>query len=934
MKNILEDLDIGTKIIVINRLTEINAKVDLIYNIQQLAYVPYPIVENVINYKDIWFFIENLQKKLDLYIIENDLKDSISERYVPPRDFFNPDNTNIITLVSKIYRLLEQIFPDIPQILQLDLHNYIKLAQREGEHMPKFRDSVQDFVNKMQYNFVNKLNNEFYNSSTITNDGADYLASQLNVYLPMDESGRSLLSLSEKRLTIKLAEFYKRWGGTVHETNEMLNYVFKDFGRAWVEVDESKKTNRINVVFEHPPRKFLLDYWRDAGLLPPERVGFKGLIVVVGDAPIGFNNNYRNFLEDTARFGFSKEEFSGRSQVTKFKQLKYTFAEQGEKEEIPEDYESDNSVSFEDGFTELYSKSYQTGGLIINRKHLNYLFNKLFESYKFWQRNSMFEWTENTEQPTTMKSFQVKYQGKVYQRLADVKYDGKTPDKSTAYELIDYTGAVTVEQIKKIYDLFYWQGDVYDAVAGVANYIENKTGDKYKNHLTNYNSNIRSKINFNDREYIITRPNINGYFTIINNTRVGTPDNYSSATTRLNSWSIKNHDHKVTLTPLNGMHTHELYNPGDAVPTSLTPKYGRGGLSHGDWGDRGILEKASSTLDGKHTHSITQKNKEVKELHPTFIDMEKITIYQKISDGAFNPKFEAYTSKPSKFNVYGSKSDYATEIPVNDGAINFKKGFTDAFDSGTTTKGLTLYDFNGLIKLYTLFVEQVINKGYVDHAVGNVYDYGCRVKYLQKIYISLKDNNTSVDFTNKSNWIDETYIARNRITADIFPSGTILTVLNGSLTPEMQAQFYQISKEETPAIDPNSTLGKIIGNKYKDNKLPKLQNVYIRTEQIGIEEGEASKITPEQIGSHKHDFTVEEAGDHTHDLQILSNRKDAADGEHNDILVFNGWRFDGTTKKSDLKRAGNHTHEITSEKAGDGENLILDNISVSYLVKK
>lgn len=55
MKNIFDNLDVATKIAVINKLTEISAKVDLIYDVQQLTYVPYSKIDNIIDYDDIWY---------------------------------------------------------------------------------------------------------------------------------------------------------------------------------------------------------------------------------------------------------------------------------------------------------------------------------------------------------------------------------------------------------------------------------------------------------------------------------------------------------------------------------------------------------------------------------------------------------------------------------------------------------------------------------------------------------------------------------------------------------------------------------------------------------------------------------------------------------------------------------------------------------------
>lgn len=946
MKNIFDNLDVATKIAVINKLTEISAKVDLIYDVQQLTYVPYSKIDNIVNYDDIWYLIENLQTKLNLYIVENGLQNILAERYIPPKYFFTLNETNVIILISKIYRLLDQIFPEIPQVLQLNLHNYIKLAQREGTHMPKFRDMAQEFINKIHYNFVSTLNKDFYNSSTVTDDGADYLAGQLGLYLPMDDSGRPLLSLAEKRLTIKLAEFYTNWGGTIHETNEMLGYVFKDFGRAWVELDENNKTNRINIFFEHPPRKFLLDYWRDAGLLPPERVGFKGIIVAVGDAPIGFNKNYRNLLTGTARFGFNKDIFAEAAKITKFKQLKYAFAENGEKEEIPIEKQASGEVSFEEGFPPLYETAYQAGGLTLDRKHLNYLFNKLFEAYKFWQRNSMFEWTEDTDKPNSLKSFRVKYKGQVYQRLADVDYDGKTPDESAAYDLINYKNSLSVSQLKKIYDLFYWEGDTFDALYGVTDYIENQSGEQYKNHLTNYNSSKKSSIEYNGRLYSIKRPNIDGYFTIVNDDRMGSPSQYTSEKIRLNDWTVKDHDHKVELDELNETHQHPSKNKDIYFTKKEKPDVSAGDYTF-NWlfmGNSVIRRSYAvfSSEEGDHTHEIIQKNNEdeEKELYPNYVSMEKITIFQKISDNAFTPKFEPYTKKSANFTSYGSKNNYATEIPIEVGDVNFKEGFTSIYENGTLTKGLTLYAFNGLIKLYSLFVEQVINKGYVDHEAGNVYDYGCRVKSLQKIYISLVDNNTNTDFTNRDYWIDETYIVRNKIDANILPPGTVHPYLvpryrlryRSNSDDKFKNYFYELTPHAATYtwVDPESPLGKIMNGNYKDNLLPLLGGgCYIRTRSPeNIKISELRDITKENFGVHIHEYSVSKEGKHKHEVRGYST-----------INSWNYHRVEYIYSTADNNRhpvgaAGEHVHKVRSQTAGDGSELVLDNVSARYLVQK
>ena len=73
--------------------------------------------------------------------------------------------------------------------------------------------------------------------------------------------------------------------------------------------------------------------------------------------------------------------------ITQSKLLKYAFAQDGDKVAIPEDKTTDNKLSFQTGYTKIYSTNPEEGGEYITRTAFNGIINQITQSIVDNQRN-------------------------------------------------------------------------------------------------------------------------------------------------------------------------------------------------------------------------------------------------------------------------------------------------------------------------------------------------------------------------------------------------------------------------------------------------------------------------------------------------------------------------------------------------------------------
>lgn len=901
---------------ILTTLGEMTEKVDLVYKIEKRP----PYFGNItawgLNSDNILETVKAFNKKLNNYIVNNKLDKAIANAKVEATADLNLSIGDVINLFGRINFLLNKVYSGVPEVLNVNLDNYIKLAQRESGHLKGLKDLIEQMGNDINYRFLEYITTKVLNADTADEIGISYLASQLGLSLPVGENGSSILTLQEQRVTVQLAEFYNSWGGTIHELNQALEFIFSPYGSAYVTFDEKERTNIINIVFEKRPREFVLNLWKDMGLLPPERLGYNAKLNIHNDIPIGFNPSYVNFQANKAKFAYDEKDQT-RSTSNSFNYLIMPFADQGDKEEIPD---SGSPVSFEQGFGESFSVAIAEGGSVLDRKHFNWLFNKLYQDYYFWQTNTMFEWSEkaNYFKADRKKDILVKYQNKVYKTKGIVSNpDGLTPDKSKDWELIVYEKFLTQKKLNKIMGLLFPVGMTVDGLYGVKDHIKKEYWQPI------------------DEKYPDLKSNKEWF------SRVG----YHLETPKVIDYTIKKHDHGLKLEEVDWEHRHPI---NEEMGVKKVPG------NSGAWflwaNSQYLARDRESSKGGSHTHRITHTGSEKKDgsLTPQYINLDKFILYNNqldLSSGKKNQKDQSST----EYLIFSSILNSLTyPIPLDSNEkVNFKNGFWSMFENPSFTDaasaGLDIRAFNQLIKEYSIFVKQVIQRGWVPYNGSISYNYGCRVKFQGEIYISLIDKNIHAP-TDEKTWLRE---------KDILSREEVESKINDFISSFVGTGFYSFSDEDVKKnqdgtgrakINVNSdnpiyfdgtwVLRNIVGTTYGDeldNKiaLPAIGGYFIRYDNLNKET--AKNKFPSNIGYHKHQPKVSDEGGHTHTLYAtgdstwVGNSGGGKEGSYRDVIWLQN--------SNDSQFGQLHTHPIKYVKAGSGTEVIPKNISTNYYIR-
>ncbi len=889
---------------ILYHLNDMNKKLNIIYHLEQRFEYTKDLYLLEITSDNILSLIKNFSNKLNQYIFINNLKDPIDNLYAVEKnkDFFTQND--IIKIFSKIMDLLDVSTPFAPESLALNFNSYLKMAQRKSRHLNSFKDFFEQSGNILSYDFVNYMTTNFLNSATVNNQGANYLADQYGFKFPIDETFNSLLTIEEKRLTLSLLEFYNNWGGTIHELNQFLALIFKDYGDAWATVDEKNKTQIINIIFDKEPRKFLLDFWRTEGLLPPQKLGYRGKVILTNNIPIGFNNSFVNFQKNRAKLAFLKNP--GGPVGLNFYPIEKVFAEEGDRKEIPDTPTKDEpNLSYLNGFGEAFEKDVQEGGAVIDRRYLNSFFYKLFDTYKKWQTDTMFEWDENIDYFTHPEDKQkqvflrVKYQGRIFiRKFYDKKpteEEQKTPPPNSSLWLeIDYRKALTKTKVKKFFDIFYKRGFIFHSLYFNPSYEKNKT--------------------------YLRKSTDNKYYKI-NPTQIGV----------FNSGGIAYHDHEIKLQNNDFEHSHSNFLADWKYVETVKMGYIYILNYYGTEVYRGETDSG-----GEHSHEVYQINKEIKPPHPDTKEMSTYEIksinfiYHNNVSLTFkrNEKFFSYNF------YYAISSDYVRKIPNEDRkGVNFKEGFNRIYDndifSNLQSRGLDLQSFNGIIKTFTNFFYQAYFLGYIDWVYNSSYNYGARVKYRKNIYISLIDNNKTYPIDENYWLLEKDLFDNNNLNKNLkIYKDNFLCLMTFDLLKNKNSEFISITPEEgTPYVVNNKDIYNLVNTAYDPKSteaktyLPNINDLFIKTVP-NLTEKDAPVVINSDIGNHVHLFEeTTESGSHTHGLCAKKNDIHRCELGHSDGANFDTWYF------LDRDDSCLHTHEITSTVKGEGDKVIPKNVN-------
>lgn len=910
MDRILRSKNARTYSYIKDKIIEMEQIVNALYLIQEKNPYSGKIISWPLNSLNILQYVNFFYDSLQNYVNTRGLRDLVSFNTIslPSHDVLT--ETEVSILFSRIHDLLNLDLTEFPVILKSDLKKTLKFAQETSRHMTGLRDGMEKIGNNLAYNFFNYLQKNIYNLDTLDENGTSFHAIQMGLIFP-NESGKILLSLEEQRLTIKLALFRQMWGGTVKEANDAFALIFKNYGSFVMNVEEGNRVNILTLTLEKELRPLVLQYWLDAGLFPPEKLGFISRIIVLNNIPIGFNSSYRNFQDGKAKFHLDRK--INTVPIDHFTFIPIPFAEKGDKQEIPDEQNStEDPLNMNKGFDESYSVAVDEGGSIINRKKINWLFNKLFKDYYFWQRNSMFEWDKDVPYfKGDNVNLRVKYKGKVYIK-SSTSWDGKNPDQSSSWMELDYKNMMISSEFEQLIDQFWRTGDVYDALKGKSKDIGKEKNNWVAPYKPDYSegcfSRVASQI-FDQDELNKKKP------------------------------KIKEHNHNITIEEFEWKHVHatkpnttmELPDDWDSMGYGCD-----GSLWPWVWGVQQYYRKDhkdTTTSGGGHTHHITLPPIGTSDLKPPYIDLEKIYIKNKWKDRKRTAKVIRLTDGVP---IYAQDTNSIIRpIPeTNNAGISWRLGFSKIFEAAPGAvdgnPSLDIRDFNTLLKMYTLFARQVTKCGYVPYEQGRSYDYGCRVKKDDKIFISLNDNNSSTPSDNNyDNWLKEEIIVTHNDISIL--KGGVRLALTGVVFPSFHSQettikdrIYLTNQSKNFAIPNNYNFyffSGIYGPATNEQiYVPGLKNIFIRT---SFKEDMATQAQPYSIGWHFHQGKSSRDGEHHHEYYEYVNTRRYSDTN------MTWWKR--TSARYTEHPSQLHTHKASTDSSGSGNTLEPTNLTVNFI---
>lgn len=888
---------------ILDSLSNMRVKVDALNLIEQRPPFVGERLPWAINPDNIFQTVNYFAGLLNGYIVSRGLFDDVTRvsYSLPRKNGFTQES--VLILFTEIHKLLNLGSLPLPTSLTVDFSNSLKFAQRNSKHMKGFRDFLQSLGRDVFFGFSQKLARDILSSKSVNEEGANYLAIQYGVSFPK-VNDVDLLSIEEKRLTLQLVEVNQMWGGTLHEFNNALKNIFRDYGTFILRFDENKKGFILTVTLQREISSAVFKYWNDSGILPPERLGYSSSMVLVNNLPIGFNSGYLNFLKGAAKFFYNPKKISLKSPDS-FVMLPCSFAAEGDMRPIPDKPDGSlDPLNMSSGYGVEYEKPLEEGGAVIKRRQINWLWNKLYDNYAFYQRNSMLEWNEDASyfKLDRRGEYRVKYKGRVYSPVGDVD-DKLPPDQSKSWQVIKYDELLTISDVVDVLNEYLPKGITFDCFANTI--AELRKDSVFEGYET---------------------PTSEWHFSRI---RLGLP--------KVQEELIKEHNHEVTIDEHEWEHQHNF----KSVSAWPEKKYGsKGGALPFFAKEQWIVDLSSTTNDGAHSHTIDTYSSST-PLAPKHISLNKII---KNSDG-FNQYYVRgerqkinLSISPKDNLLFASVDNSLTKlIKDKDDYVSWHGGFSKKFDSSPVgnreTTALEVDVFNSLVKQYTLFIRQAYSRGWVEYNPSCSYDYGCRVKAGNYIYISLlNDNNKNLSYSYA--WLREDEIISkeelknifNKINQDlvsmVFPS-FLKDRDNCICLSKMEINF----KVDLPKDKDIYGLRKILNGVYGDNDdkgvyFPALKDNFIKIDNsLNLK-----SIKPQgySIGRHSHWYVTTEDGKHSHDS--LANDNTNLVSPFANHYSYSVWPVSFDEGGIGLE----HRHHVNFFPAGVGDELYPKNISLFY----
>lgn len=932
MRNFLDDKPNRIRDYLFRKLNDVRVLYESVIKVEGREPYSGPLLTWVINGNNIAQLINYFEGMVKDYIKEGGLELGVAalSTSIARKESFSPED--VVNLFSSIYYLSDKE-DDVPlPFLPENINKHIKFAYKNSDHLngvSNFLQNISNLISGFYYSFAYS----FKNPATVTDEGAEYLALQYNLSFP-DEASLEDLTLEDKRRTLQLDRAYQMWGGDIYSYNSALRLILKGAGTGILRVDNTSKTLVLTLKTQRRINKYALDLWGRMGLLPPQKLGFKTKLVLLDDLPIGFNAYYTNFLKGSGVFSLDKN--ADVSPVKNgFVHLSYAFADQGDKRDILDIQGSEvSSLSMEKGFTSDYEHSIEEGGFVLERKKINWLLNKLYQDYTFFQRNSMLEWNSEGDysDPNGRKGLRVKYEGKVYVRNGK-EDDGEVPSNSEAWDLLDYGSCLTIKEFYLLLDELFPVGLTWDGLVGT---IANLPKDSA------YTSQVFPWLDNKSEDAFFSR--------------VRKP---SLSSSDVQAGTIKEHFHPVTIKESEWVHNHTFANEARGY---FQPKVEQTVDLWSSRGDRPLFYGASKEMTGRsgnHSHYIQLDPISKNDVYPRFIDMEKIvkeTSFESLNYiNSDRGKTTVKISKKMDYFIFASHPDALTRKIPNSGvdSVNWQGGFGKAYEEGGVEPWeemkegrfypLDVSSFNEIIKRHTTFVRQAYSRGWVPYKSFEAYDYGCRVRLTptRYVFISLKDNNKA-PLTDKKSWLEESDIITENQAIDVINKiiNEILPTLSISLNaPPKDSDSVMLSNPWTSGVPRvnNPDLYKIIGNYYGDSSessvcLPILHDTFIRTNNKKVGLKFAKTIQPYSIGDHSHYGNTEMGGGHRHET-IAANSRFVA-GVYCPASGDCPNRFSGAFNSKHIWiEPGSgifHNHEIIVQTTGEGAELKPKSITVYY----